>query len=51
MMPLQAGDVPETWADINELIHQIDYRPKTDIESGVNEFINWYLDYYRLKRT
>ena len=51
MMPLQAGDVPETWADVNELIHHMDYKPETDIESGVKNFIDWYLDYYRLKIT
>ena len=51
MMPLQAGDVPETWADVNELIHQMDYKPETDIQSGIKNFVDWYLDYYNLKRT
>ena len=50
MMPLQAGDVPETWADVNELINQMDYKPETDIESGVKSFIDWYLEYYGLER-
>lgn len=49
MMPLQAGDVPETWADVNELIHEMNYKPETDIESGVKSFIDWYLNYYGLK--
>lgn len=49
MMPLQAGDVPETWADVNELVHDMDYMPETNIETGVKNFIDWYLDYQELK--
>ena len=49
MMPLQAGDVPETWADVNELVRDMDYKPGTDIESGVKSFVDWYLDYHGLE--
>jgi len=46
MKPMQAGDVPETWADVNELVHDIDYMPGTDIDKGVKNFVDWYFDYY-----
>lgn len=46
MLPLQAGDVPDTEADITELIHAVDYRPKVSVEEGVANFVRWYRDYY-----
>ncbi|UJF35536.1 NAD-dependent epimerase [Paenibacillus hexagrammi] len=45
-LPLQAGDVPSTYADVNELIADIDYKPQTSIEEGVGHFIKWYKRYY-----
>lgn len=45
-LPLQAGDVPATWADVNDLIENFNYRPNTPIQKGVNEFINWYKGFY-----
>ncbi|WP_411843779.1 NAD-dependent epimerase [Salinicoccus sp. HZC-1] len=45
-MPLQPGDVPETYADVEDLYRNIDFRPSTDIQTGVNHFIEWYLAYY-----
>lgn len=47
-LPLQAGDVPETYADVEDLYQEIHYRPKTSIEEGIHHFINWYLDYYKV---
>jgi UDP-glucuronate 4-epimerase len=49
MMPLQEGDVPETYADINDLINEVDFKPSTSIEDGVGKFIDWYIDYYKIK--
>jgi UDP-glucuronate 4-epimerase len=46
MLPLQAGDVPDTEADISELIAAVDYRPRVQVEEGVANFVRWYLDYY-----
>ena len=43
---LQPGDVPETYADIDDLIGKIDFRPKTSVADGIREFINWYISYY-----
>ncbi len=45
MMPMQAGDVPKTWANIEEIKNDFDYQPKTSIKLGISRFINWYLNY------
>lgn len=45
-MPIQPGDVPATWADVNDLITQFNYRPNTPIQRGVNKFVEWYRWYY-----
>lgn len=46
MLPLQAGDVPDTEADVSELIERVGYRPKVSVEEGVANFVRWYKDYY-----
>ena len=46
LLPLQPGDVQDTCADTALLKSAINFQPKTDIEQGVNKFIDWYLDYY-----
>ncbi|MBD8004254.1 NAD-dependent epimerase [Bacillus norwichensis] len=48
-LPLQAGDVPETYANVEDLFRDIDFQPRTSIQEGVNKFIDWYLDYYEVK--
>ncbi|WP_342602390.1 NAD-dependent epimerase [Peribacillus sp. FSL E2-0159] len=48
-MPLQAGDVPQTYANVEDLFRDIDFKPQTSIKDGVNKFIDWYLDYYKIK--
>ena len=50
LLPLQPGDVPDTWADTGDLVADVDYRPNTPIEVGVKRFVDWYLDYYRYER-
>jgi len=47
-LPLQAGDVPGTWADVSALRAATGYQPPTTIEVGVRKFVEWYLDYYQL---
>ena len=47
-LPLQAGDVLETWADVGSLARWIDYTPGTSLEHGVNAFVGWYRDFYRV---
>jgi UDP-glucuronate 4-epimerase len=45
-VPLQPGDVPDTWADVEALARDVGYRPSTQIEEGVARFVEWYLGYY-----
>jgi UDP-glucuronate 4-epimerase len=45
MLPLQAGDVPDTEADVSELIGAVGYRPAVSVENGVRSFVDWYLAY------
>lgn len=47
MLPMQPGDVERTWADVDELIKDYDYRPNTSIKDGVKYFIDWYKNYYK----
>lgn len=49
LLPLQDGDVPETYADVEDLIREVDFKPSTPIETGVGNFINWYLEYFKVK--
>jgi UDP-glucuronate 4-epimerase len=46
MLPLQPGDVPDTWADVEDLANDVGYRPSTPVEEGVKKFVDWYLEYY-----
>ena len=45
-MPIQPGDVKDTWADVDELIENFSYKPLTSIELGVTNFAMWFKDYY-----
>lgn len=47
LLPLQPGDVPDTYADVDDLVRDVDYRPNTSIEVGVAKFVDWYRAYYR----
>lgn len=46
LLPLQAGDVPDTYADVDDLVRDVGYRPQTTVEEGVRRFVEWYLSYY-----
>ncbi len=48
MKPLQLGDVPDTYADVTELVSDVGYQPDTPIEVGVRNFVDWFRGYYRL---
>ena len=45
-LPLQAGDVPDTWADCSELAEDFGYAPSTPVETGIARFVEWYREYY-----
>jgi len=46
MLPMQMGDLADTWADVETLAREVGYRPTTDLETGVKHFVEWYLAYY-----
>ncbi len=48
MLPMQPGDVTETFADVTELMRDTGFRPQTTIENGLHEFVAWYRDHYRI---
>lgn len=48
MLPMQPGDVPDTYADVEALVADVGYRPSTPVEDGVSRFVAWYRDYYQV---
>lgn len=46
-LPLQQGDVPETFADVDDLSEVVGFRPRTSIEEGIGNFIDWYMEHYK----
>jgi len=48
LLPIQPGDVPETYANIDSLANDINFKPSTSIEEGIKKFFNWYKNYYKL---
>ncbi len=51
LLPMQPGDVPDTYADVEELIRDTGYAPSTPVELGVRRFIDWYLEFYAAPRS
>ena len=51
MMPIQAGDVPATFANVQDLIDDLDYKPETPIQEGINKFVDWYLEFFGYVKT
>ncbi|MFW2405382.1 MAG: NAD-dependent epimerase [Gammaproteobacteria bacterium] len=49
LLPLQPGDVPDTYADSQSLVDAVGYQPATPVEEGVARFVEWYVDYYDVK--
>ncbi len=47
MLPLQPGDVPDTYADVQDLVRDVGYKPQTTIQEGIGNFVEWYRDYYK----
>jgi UDP-glucuronate 4-epimerase len=47
LLPLHPGDVPATYADVYDLMRDMDFKPVTSIETGVKRFVDWYRSYYR----
>lgn len=49
MLPLQPGDVPDTYANVDDLVRDMDYKPNTRVEDGIRNFVEWYKDYHKIK--
>ncbi len=49
LLPLQAGDVVSTYADVNDLVEDLNYKPQTSIQEGIDKFIDWYIDFFKVK--
>ncbi|WDL74347.1 NAD-dependent epimerase [Helicobacter winghamensis] len=48
MLPLQPGDVPATYANVDDLVKELDYKPNTSIETGIKNFIVWYREFFKV---
>jgi UDP-glucuronate 4-epimerase len=48
MMPIQPGDVAETYADVQSLVDDLGYKPETTVQEGIKAFVDWYKDYYKV---
>jgi UDP-glucuronate 4-epimerase len=48
LLPLQPGDVPDTYADVSDLVEQFHYKPATTVQDGIQRFVDWYRNYYKV---
>jgi UDP-glucuronate 4-epimerase len=48
MMPLQAGDVPATYANVDDLVQNLDYKPSTPVQKGIDNFVAWYREFFKV---
>jgi UDP-glucuronate 4-epimerase len=48
LLPLQPGDVPDTYANIEDLVEDTGYKPETTVEEGIANFVKWYREYYQV---
>jgi UDP-glucuronate 4-epimerase len=48
MLPLQAGDLPATYADVDDLVADLKYKPNTKVTDGIKNFIKWYREYFKI---
>ena len=48
MLPLQPGDVPDTYANVDDLAEEFHYKPATNVQDGIQQFVDWYRNYYKV---
>ncbi len=48
LLPLQDGDVPDTFANVDDLVEEFNYKPSTSIDHGISEFVSWYIKYFKI---
>jgi len=49
MMPIQQGDVPATYADVSDLVEDLKYQPATPIQQGIDNFVDWYIGFFKME--
>jgi UDP-glucuronate 4-epimerase len=49
LLPIQAGDVPATYADVADLVEDLHYQPATPIQEGIDRFVEWYMDFFKVR--
>jgi UDP-glucuronate 4-epimerase len=49
-LPMQDGEVTETYSNVDDLMNDVGFKPSTPIEVGIGKFVDWYLDYYQVKK-
>ena len=47
-LPLQLGDVPDTYADVDDLVKEFDYKPSMNVKQGVKNFVDWFKEFYKI---
>jgi len=47
LLPLQLGDIPDTYADIDTFVREFNYKPSMSVKQGVKNFVDWYKEYYK----
>ncbi len=50
LVPMQDGEVTETYSDVDDLINDVGFKPSTPIEVGIGKFVDWYVDYYKVEK-
>jgi UDP-glucuronate 4-epimerase len=48
LLPLQSGDVPDTYANVDDLVEQFHYKPAITVQDGIQLFVDWYRNYYKV---
>jgi len=48
MLPLQAGDVPSTYANVDDLVKNLGYKPNTPVQQGIDNFVAWYREFFKI---
>jgi len=48
MLPIQAGDVPATYADVSDLVENLNYQPATPVQMGIDNFVKWYREFFKV---
>ena len=48
LLPIQSGDVPDTYADVDDLVEEFDFKPSMSLEQGIDNFVRWFKEYYHI---